>query len=851
MVLFKKTHMKNNISAYCIGLTLCISSVALAQPTNFSSRGIGGGGAFFSPSINPVNTSEFYVASDMTDIFHTTDYGLSYSQLDFRQIGGGQLAKVCYTNVSGLLYCIHSDYISGNNYPVKSTDNGVHWTKLGGPDTTQSVYTVDVDYYHPSRMVVSNYGQTYFSNDGGITFTSIHTAVVSADGNTIGGVFFDGNNIYIGTNDGVIISTNAGVTWTIPVITGLGAGEKIYSFTAGRAGNTTRFYCLTSGSGNYNPGSVQSAMTGGGYAGFALGAYVCTYGSGNWTACMTGIDLNNDYPLFVGSAGNTINTAYLAGGGSAGDPVILKTSDGGASWTHIFNTTNNQNIQTGWAGQNGDHGWSFPEVAFGISVAGTDSNRAIFSTFSDVHKTSDGGTSWQQAYVNPTGQHPAGAATPVNQSYQSVGLENTSCWQVLWINSTNLFAGFTDIRGIRSTDGGTSWSFNYTGNAANTTYRIAKAASGTLFAATSNIHDMYISTHLTDARDDGADPNGKLLYSTDNGLTWANIHTFGHPVFWIALDPNNPNRAYASVVNHAGTGAAGGVYRCDNLNLLGASTWTLTPAPPRTEGHPASLEVLNDGKLVATFSAHYTTAFTLSSGCFTYDPVANTWSDVSDPGMKYWAKDVTIDPNDATQNTWYVAVFCGWGGPPNNLGGLYKTTNRGASWTLLTNLNFIHNATSCTFNPSNPNEIFLTTEYEGMWICSNVNSGSPTFAPVTSYPFKQPERIFFNPYNTNEMWVSSFGSGMKVGTLSPTGISEIDFSPSLLLYPNPSSSGIFTIKTEGTGKENILSVFDLCGRMVAAQKYTDGITELNLSQLASGVYIVHLNGATRKISINK
>ena len=46
-------------------------------------------------------------------------------------------------------------------------------------------------------------------------------------------------------------------------------------------------------------------------------------------------------------------------------------------------------------------------------------------------------------------------------------------------------------------------------------------------------------------------------------------------------------------------------------------------------------------------------------------------------------EDIVIDPHDATRSTWYACVFSGWGGvaggPPNGLGGLYRTTNRGVS----------------------------------------------------------------------------------------------------------------------------------------------------------------------------
>ena len=100
-----------------------------------------------------------------------------------------------------------------------------------------------------------------------------------------------------------------------------------------------------------------------------------------------------------------------------------------------------------------------------------------------------------------------------------------SCWQVFWADSSNLFAAFTDIKGVRSVDAGNSWSFNYTGHSQNTMYWIAKSPfSGTLYAATSSIHDMYESTYLQDSRIDATSATGKVLFSTDKGATWNTAH---------------------------------------------------------------------------------------------------------------------------------------------------------------------------------------------------------------------------------------------------------------------------------------------------------------------------------------
>ena len=95
--------------------------------------------------------------------------------------------------------------------------------------------------------------------------------------------------------------------------------------------------------------------------------------------------------------------------------------------------------------------------------------------------------------------------------------------------------------------------------------------------------------------------------------------------------------------------------------------------------------------------------------------------------------DLVVDPNDTAQNTWYAGVYSGWGGPPNGLGGLYKTTNRGLAWTRLNNDDGV---SSCAFNPLNANELYVTTETEGLLFSSNINSASPALTQVTSYPFR-------------------------------------------------------------------------------------------------------------------
>ncbi|MEP6749528.1 MAG: T9SS type A sorting domain-containing protein [Bacteroidota bacterium] len=740
-------------------------ALCMAQPASWQPRGVGGGGSLFYPTINPANDNEFYVTCDMSQLFHSTDFGSSYTQVPFTQLQTGNISTYEFTSNNNVAYCIAND---GNiNYAVRTTDGGNSWSAVpGNPLDGEDVYALKADYANPGRIVLGYYDALYISNDFGASFSLAWTAANGGAGITVGGIFFDGNNIYIGTNEGILYSANGGGSFTTLSVTGMPAAEAIFSFAGAKVGTTTRFFCITA-----NNTDIYNGVFPWDYNGFIKGVYSLDAGTNVWTSKLNGININNDFMMYVAMARNDINTVYLGGSdATTGGNSVLKTSNAGTNWNKVFLTAGNQNIRTGWSGQGGDRGWGFGEVCFGISVAPNNANKVLFGDYGFVHKTSDGGANWEQAYVNTTDEHAAGTNTPTKQYYHSIGLENTSAWQVYWQDANNMFAGFSDINGIRSTDAGVTWSFDYTGNTINSMYRIAKHATGaTMFAATSGIHDMYQSTRLQDNPLDNADAGGRIIYSTNNGAAWQLLHQFGHPVFWVATDPNNQNRMYASVINYGGGAGQGGIWMTNDLNNLATSTWTKLANPPRTEGHPACIVVLNDGKMVCTFSGRRNSGgtFTASSGVFMYDPVGNSWTDVSHADMQYWTKDIVVDPADATQNTWYVAVFSGWGGAPNGKGGLFKTTNRGTSWTKLTGTQF-DRVTSVTFNPASSSEAYLTTETQGLWISSNMNNATPSWALVNNYPFRQPERVFFNPFNNNEVWVTSFGNGLKAGQLSVT-----------------------------------------------------------------------------------
>ncbi len=824
-----------------------------AQPTAFDSRGVGGGGALFFPTINPVNDNEFYIACDMSEMFHSTDYGSTYSQLHFSKLTSMNVSTYEFTTKPNVAYSIYNDGNEG--YPVKTNDGGNTWIQLPGFDASAGmVNRICVNYDDPRQLLMNYYGKIVFSNDSGATFQTVKVAANNGVGIILAGAWFEGSNIYVASNEGMFSSSNGGTSFAPMVTTGMTPGQVIWHFSAGKNGGLLKFVCIAStGSSTYNGIMPWD------YWGHAKGVYTMDNANGTWVSKSSGINFSNDYVMYTGMARFNPMTIYLGGNdASTGGALVYKSVDAGATWNKVFNTASNQNIKTGWSGQNGDKGWSWGETTFGIAVAANNANKVLFGDFGFVHTTADGGVTWKQAYVNTADQHPANAATPAKQTYHSIGLENTTCWQVDWQDGNNVMAAFSDIGGIRSTDSGKAWGFTYSGMSVNSIYRIAKTLGGTMFAGTSNVHDMYQSTRLKDAQLDAADGNGKVMYSMDKGATWGQLHSFGHPVFWLAIDPNDSNTMYASVIHYGGGGGGmqGGIWVTHNLNSLGSSTWTKLPAPPRTEGHPASIIVLNDGKVVCSFSGRIngSSQFTASSGVFIYDPSGGgSWADVSDANMQYWTKDIIIDPTDATQNTWYACVFSGWGSSAGGgKGGLYKTTNRGTAWTKLTATQF-DRVTSITFNPLDAKEAYLTTEMQGLWFSNNMNTATPTWSLVNSYPFRQPERVYFNPYKQTEMWVTSFGNGLKVSStgVQPGSVANaVRNEAPIVVYPNPAKE-VLHVSISQLRKDQRLNVYNAAGQVVRSVVANAKETEINTGDLPAGTYWIRYGNNTIAIVVER
>ena len=255
-----------------------------------------------------------------------------------------------------------------------------------------------------------------------------------------------------------------------------------------------------------------------------------------------------NYPFFVAINPTNTSIAYVSGSDGNSQPLVLKTVNGGNSWTSVMQCTGNANVATGWSGDDSGNWnwkkWSYGECALGFAVSPVDPNRVIITDLGFMHVTTNGGVTWQQAYDWVGCQNPVGSATPKTTFYTGNGAEDTSCWWLSWFSTNTLFCCFTDQRGMLSTNGGVAWmspmSLTY-----NSTYQTVKhPTNGLVYAAVSSVHDLYAwDNYCEDAHIDGG--SGAVLYSTNLGTTWAQLSTPGNgkPVVALAVDPLNLNRS--------------------------------------------------------------------------------------------------------------------------------------------------------------------------------------------------------------------------------------------------------------------------------------------------------------------
>jgi hypothetical protein len=577
------------------------------------------------------------------------------------------------------------------------------------------------------------------------------------------------------------------------------------------------------------------------------GLYSVDVGQANWTdrdGTFWGADgAYKLYPHYVDMANNDITDVWI-GGADANNyesPIVYHSTDAGvlgtsADWARLLKTgygswasidgAPNANIQThqigtvsSYATDQYDWGYGADTVTFTVLR-----NNPLIMTFTnggDAFITTDGGANWRSILAPQSQLIPEGHYTTSTARFSSTASE-TSVWGVAFAAPQDIVASCTDCTALQSNNAGTSWNIPLArGGSPNTFYQtVYDWRTGTLYAVTAGQHDLY-ADHFSDGEVENYGTN-YLMASYDDGFTWTVLHNFGVgcPAKAIALDPTRPNRLYVGLANH--NVGVGGVWYTDDLNDGANAAWTCMANQPMRNGafsgiHPEQLEVLNNGDLMGVFAGR-----TDSSGNSTKQGgiwvlpggnVSNAWIDrsgsLTDPNnyLPDWAYDVTVAPNDPTQQTWFAGMErygYGWYNTPGLGDFMYKTTNGGQTWTLW---GYVNNSTppfdsSCAQILSivivpGTTQMFLGTKYTGLYYCADYTAATPVFTQ-TSFPFWHINSLAINPFNPDQLWITTFGNGMYTANIGPTASrpnAVTDLSVS-------STNGTFTANWSEVGGES-------------------------------------------------
>jgi hypothetical protein len=810
-------------------VSMATTIVNAGAPASWHSRGIGGGGGMYSPVISPHDPAVMFLGVDMSHMMRTINGGANWETIDFTQLQVRQISEVQFTSTPGVLYCadVHRLFDETNApRPVKSTDQGITWTQFSQwpPAPNQPARTVFANPHRDDTLIVCTGTRLYFYQNAGTSGAFSVAWTFNTPQGRIGGAFWRGSEVWVGTNEGMLYSSNGGMSFSAAVSPEV---SRIASFAGGfdSVTGTLRFYAVTT---LYNlsasdfPNSYQNANSN-----RVWRLDWDPQSSNAWVQVSANIP-DTDHVAVVGMARNNPDVVYAAAFRAAANAypqlcAVWRLSPEDSEWQSIFTIIGNGNILTGWGGINNRAtfgGRQFEtkltyNAPCGFTVDPNDANRIILCDNALIHLSKNAATAapvWEQMYcVADNPGHEPGEFFPPGQSYASNGLEATVWMDLVWTSPTHLVAAALDISPPMSTDGGRRWGFPYesaTLGIGDSNAIVFDPVTNRLFVTCSNTISPYEYLGSDDGHTDMPVAQGKkppgVYFQAPGGANWQPLKTdFGvaagqpgaNPV-WLTLDQDH-RRLFVSIVSSDAD--KDGIYVMD----LNTGTWSKLPAPTRTDTtgsavtvqHPFVVRVLADGGIVATYAAHQIGNAALinvgtngyykpTSGVFHLAPGATGWRDCSDPRMRYFTRDVVIDPQDPHEMTWFATVWntdltgvfpADPSAMPRTYGGLYRTTDGGATWTRIWSgdTSFSGSVTSATLNPDPAlsGEMFLATRFSGVWITKDARAPAPAFSRVTNYPFRAPQRVIFNPYDHDEIWIVSNGDAAVVG-VRPTTFGE-------------------------------------------------------------------------------
>ena len=743
--------------------------------------GPGGGGGVFCPSISPHDPKLMFVACDMGGWYRSTDGGNHWRMCDGRQVRKVNFPAVFHPADPDVIYV-------GTRGGIKrSRDRGATWEHVAGqynPNNPDMVRAIAIDPKRP-EVLFAAFG-TYLgkpgeylvrSSDAGRTWQVVESW--PATDKPIQKILFSpagekgvrpllpegpkgashkrgltpfSPRIFVAAAGGFYRSDDDGATW-IAKNAGL-PNTKISDASAGYDAAKNGFAIFI---------TLESQWVGGAFAG---GVCRSLDDGDTWTQVTSGLDVErvggklHGYRFLAMSPANP-RVVSVSSTGTANSPehssTVYRTEDGGDTWKRILfgePAWPQCNVERDWLTE--EMSWSWGGVACGFGCNPNDPNDVVFTDAGRAIRTTDGGKRWLPVSSKRVGK----------DSWDGRGLEVTTSytWYFDPFERERACVAYTDFGLTRTLDCGKTWIYAARRVPwSNTCYELAfdPARKGVAFGAWSTAHDL-IHWKMINKGIDVAWWKGGITRTADHGETWAVVGADTlprRPATTVVLDLKSPpdsRTLYAGILGR-------GVYKSTD----GGKTWANRSAGLGT-GENLSvwrLDLHPDGTLLCGISLNYKDGKPIHGGLYRSRDGAATWEKVKDfPYL--WG--VRMDPRNST--VIYVSCFdvppAGYAAMGTNVpwpdsegGGLFKTTDGGATWTKALAERYCWDV---TFDPKNPDVVYAGTFVGGPYRSEDAGK---TWSKLLGLPFVAPHRVTVDPEDAKTIYVTTFGGGVWKGRL--------------------------------------------------------------------------------------
>ncbi len=755
----------------CRGRSLAVFlllSAFAAAAEEWRPVGLSGGGAMFAPAISPLDSKKMMINCDMSAAYLSSDGGLNWKMIHHLQLTGNTCCRPAFhPKDPGTIFAA-----SGWNGKLKvSRDGGTTWNDTGEGLPGGLRGEIAIDPGAPKLMLVGAGEDVWLSSDAGASWTKC----AGPSGEAVGFHFDrgspDGRRVmFAATKKGVWRSKDGGTTWSektkgLPWL-------DLHHFSGGSNEKECVLYC-----------SVPSRAQGGRFAG---GVYSSSDRGETWVSAM-GEGMNTDTKpadqwsmgpiaqyLWVLTTNGKPRTVYALNTNTGVKPPhhasVYRSDDAGKTWKATFTP------DPRFGGMNVGYNWQvaninqhYQERPFGAAVCPTNPDWVIHCGSGLCYVTDDGGRSWRPGHTRLA---PGAPEKGEESRWLCNGLVVTSTWNyyVDPFEPGRHYIAYTDIGFARSMDAGKTW--NWWGVDRwtpwrNTCYELAfdPRVKGRVWGAFSNVHDIP-NANIIMGRHRSSGPGGICL-STDFGGTWKESNS-GLPIapaLSVVLDPRSvPGKRilYASVWDH-------GVFKSAD----DGKTWR---KKSKGLGHVENMRVCRlilhpDGTLyvLVTGKRQGDRFIPEGAGLYVSKDGGENWKAITKPGQFFWPVDFSADPSDSR------VVYLGAADARRQAeqGGLYRTLDGGKTWKLLARKGSRH--FGAYFHPRKKEWLYMTLcesgpakwkePYEAsLWLSRDRGS---TWKPFESLPFRNIQRVHFDPKDSTRMYVTTFGGSVWHGPAEP------------------------------------------------------------------------------------